>query len=153
MPIDIIAVDARSTDATVQVAERYLPDFTGESNLRVLRAPRRGISAPRNYGASIAKNSLLLFQDADVIVPPSALEVMVSLFLKRELVVASTRIVPPGRDFRAALLPIALAVSTPRFKKFGYWRVFVQWLVGISRRISGLDGKEGKHDYEFGSHD
>ncbi len=215
LPLDIVVVDAQSTDATVQVAERYVPDFTGESGLRVLSAPKRGISAQRNYGASMAKNSLLLFLDADVIVPPHALEEMVAFFTKKELAVASTVIVPPLRDFRgsliyglgalfqrvmllrgeayfagsctmctrevfenvggfneelsvgedidfslkagrlggADLLPVVLMVSTRRFKKFGYWRVFSQWSVDISRRVFGLGEKEGKHDYEFGTHD
>lgn len=215
MPLDIIVVDAHSTDSTVQVAERFSKDFVDESSLRVVRAPKRGISAQRNYGASLAKNSMLLFLDADVIVPRGALESIVTMFKGRGLVVASTRIAPPEPDFRgsliyglgaifqramlmkgdayfagscmlctrevfekvggydekrtvgedidfslkaghlgrAALLPISLAVSTRRFKKYGYWRVFSQWFAGISRRVLGLDATAGKHDYEFGAHD
>ncbi len=213
--LDIIVVDAHSTDETVKVSERYLPDFTGKSSLRVVSAPKRGISSQRNYGAILAKYSPLLFLDADVIVPPLAIECMVSTFTKRELAIASTHIVPPEPDFRgsliyglgavfqrvmllrseayfagsctmstrevfekvggynerlsvgedidfslkaghvgrAALLPISLAVSTRRFKKYGYWHVFSQWFVGISRRVLGLGEIEGKHDYEFGAHD
>lgn len=214
MQLDIIVVDAHSTDGTVEVVRRFLRDFTGESSLRVVRAPKRGISAQRNYGASLTKWPLLLFLDADVVVPANTLESMVSMFVKRELAVASTRIVPPEPDIRgsliyglgaifqrvmllcgeayfagsctmctrelfekvggynetlavgedidfslkaghlcrAALLPVSLAVSTRRFKKYGYWRVFSQWFVGISRRVLGLDGEVGKRDYEFGVH-
>jgi glycosyltransferase involved in cell wall biosynthesis len=215
LALDIIVVDAHSTDATAHVVERFANDFTGKSSLRFVRAPRRGISAQRNYGATLAKHPLFLFLDADVIVPPQALEVMVSLFERRELTIASTRIVPPEPDFRgsliyglgaifqramllrgeayfagsctmctrevfekiggydehllvgedidfslkaghlgpAALLPIALAVSTRRFKKYGYWHVFSQWFVGISRRLLGLAAGSASHDYEFGAHD
>ncbi len=213
--LDVIVVDAHSTDATVQVAEARAPGFTGLSSLRVVRAPKRGISAQRNYGASLAKHSTLLFLDADVIVPPNALELMMTMFAKSELTIATTYIVPPVPDFRgsliyslgaifqramllrgdayfagsctictrevfekvggynerlsvgedidfslkaghvgpSALLPISLRVSTRRFKKYGYWHVFSQWFVGISKRVLGLNGTEEKHNYEFGAHD
>ncbi len=215
MSLDILVIDAHSRDATVKVAESFTASFSDESSLRVVRAPKRGISAQRNYGASLAKYSPLLFLDADVIVPPRALELMVAMFTDKELVIASTHITPPELDFRgsliyrlgamfqrvmllfgeayfagsctmctrdvfekvggyneqllvgedidfslkaghlgrAALLSVALAVSTRRFKKYGYGHVFSQWFVGISKCVLGFKGKAREHNYEFGVHD
>ena len=60
-PYEIIVVDDASTDTTTMVAERC--------GARVLSVHYRQISAARNAGAAQAQGDLLVFVDADTLVP------------------------------------------------------------------------------------
>ena len=60
--IEVTVVDGGSTDRTVETAKHYT------DKVYVLR--ERGVSKARNYGATHAKGDILLFLDANVIVPP-----------------------------------------------------------------------------------
>jgi glycosyltransferase involved in cell wall biosynthesis len=60
-PYEIIVVDDASTDSTTTVAER--------SGARVVAVNCRQISAARNAGAAQAQGDLLVFVDADTVVP------------------------------------------------------------------------------------
>ena len=64
--VEIIVVDNNSTDATASVAIR--------KSARVVHEPEQGISKARNTGARYAAGDVLVFIDADVIVPPALLE-------------------------------------------------------------------------------
>jgi len=89
-PMEIIVVDGRSGDKTVEMVEKFAPHFTGMRSLRVLRAQGRGIAMQRNEGAKVAQHALLLFLDADVIMPsPVSYETMIATFQKKGFVVAS----------------------------------------------------------------
>ncbi len=59
---EIVVVDSRSSDATVEIATRY--------GARVEVADWKGYSAQRNYAAEIASNDWILALDADERVPP-----------------------------------------------------------------------------------
>ena len=65
--LEVIAVDDASADATWEV-------LTGiaarDPRVRVLRAPRRGVSAARNAGLDAAQGEFIFFLDADDTVEP-----------------------------------------------------------------------------------
>ncbi len=63
--VELLVVDNNSTDATVIAAQ--------ESGARVVREPVQGIARARNAGARHAGGELLVFVDADVLVPPDTL--------------------------------------------------------------------------------
>lgn len=72
---EVIVADNDSEDGTVEIAERYAD--------RVVVAKRRGVWFGRNRGARSSKGELLVFVDADTVIPPNYLEV-VSAVLENE---------------------------------------------------------------------
>ena len=98
-PLDIIVVDGNSEDDTVQVVEQYRSYFTNPSSLRLIRSAERGISLQRNLGAAVAKHAILIFCDADIVVPsPEAHTGLLSEFIKGRYVAANPRLVPIESD-------------------------------------------------------
>jgi glycosyltransferase involved in cell wall biosynthesis len=70
---EVIVVDDCSTDQTPVIAERC--------EARYLRTPHpMGPAGARNLGASCARGEILLFVDADVVLPPQALSMIVEEF-------------------------------------------------------------------------
>ncbi len=53
---------------------------------------------------------------------------------------------------RAGLLSVRMPVSMRRFKKYGYWKVFVQWFLGIAASVLGVENKIAVHKYPFGEY-
>ena len=64
--IKVIVVDNNSKDATAAVAR--------DKGAAVVNEPVQGISRARNAGARHVEGDVLVFVDADVIVPPTLLE-------------------------------------------------------------------------------
>jgi glycosyltransferase involved in cell wall biosynthesis len=70
---EVIVVDDCSTDNTPQIAERY--------GARSIRTPRTtGPGAARNLGARHADGEVLVFVDADVVMPPEGLRLIAEDF-------------------------------------------------------------------------
>lgn len=65
-PGEVIVVDNNSTDATARIA--------GERGARVVFEPVNQIARARNAGAAAAKGDILVFLDADTILPPEVLQ-------------------------------------------------------------------------------
>lgn len=64
--VEVIVVDNDSTDRTAELALNY--------DARVVSEPVRNIARARNTGAKQAKGEVLVFLDADTLVPPELLQ-------------------------------------------------------------------------------
>ena len=72
---EIIVVDDRSTDSTPEIIRR--------SGVRSLRTPRPlGPAGARNMGIGLAQGSIVVFVDADVVLPPNALGLIAQEFAR-----------------------------------------------------------------------
>jgi glycosyltransferase involved in cell wall biosynthesis len=71
-PREVIVVDGRSTDGTREVAERH--------GAKVLSDDGRGLPVARRIGAECAGTRLVALIDADVVLPPGALESLLEEF-------------------------------------------------------------------------
>ncbi len=82
--LEVIVADAGSKDKTLEIAKNY--------GCKVIPGglPAKG----RNNGAKVAKGDLLLFLDADVILPDNFLKKSLEEFEARKLKVASYRLIP-----------------------------------------------------------
>jgi glycosyltransferase involved in cell wall biosynthesis len=87
---EILVVDS-GRDKTLKLA-RPITD-------KVFKFRERGVSKARNFGASKASGDILLFIDADVIVPADLLEEVVRTFKDKVIVAAFSRVQP--RRFRS----------------------------------------------------
>ncbi|MBZ9572293.1 glycosyltransferase [Patescibacteria group bacterium] len=77
--LEIIIADAQSKDKTVEIAKAY--------GCKIIKG---GLSAiGRNKGAKIARGDLLLFLDADVVLPKKFIERVLKEFRERNLDIAS----------------------------------------------------------------
>jgi glycosyltransferase involved in cell wall biosynthesis len=94
-PLDIIVVDGNSEDNPVQVVEGYQSHFIGDSSLRLIRSSKRGIAYQRNLGAAHARHPILIFCDADIIIPSHEAHIeFVSRFISGGYVAVGARLVP-----------------------------------------------------------
>ena len=89
-PIEIIVVDGGSVDDTVKKAK----NFTN----KVYRIGR-GIAKARNFGAKHSNGDILLFMDADVILPNGFAEKLVEAFRNPDVVGATCNIMPLKPNF------------------------------------------------------
>lgn len=94
---EVIVADAGSADQTVPIVKSY------QYNVIKGGLPARG----RNQGAKYAKGDLLLFLDADVVLPEHFLQKTLKEFTDRSLDVASFRMIPlPLRLFSSIFMDI-----------------------------------------------
>jgi len=111
---EIIVADAQSQDRTIEIAQKYGCKITKGG------LPAKG----KNEGAKIAKADLLLFLDADTILPENSLENFIGEFKKRNLDVAGF-----------------LLFTSDRGKQI--YKIFMQlynWLVLMVEKISSHSG-------------
>jgi len=83
---EIIIADGGSVDETLNLAKRYACRVAGGG------LPAQG----RNEGAKIARGELLLFIDADSVLPQKLLSRLIEEFKKRKLDIASFPVYPQG---------------------------------------------------------
>lgn len=107
-PKEVIVVDGQSTDGTRDVVSRFSSRFIGDSSLVCIESQTRGTSAQRNLGAEHARHDVLLFLDADVLVPsPEAYRHVIATFVAKKYSIASTTVKPIGFDLPASLIYMA----------------------------------------------
>ena len=76
---ELIVADSKSTDKTVEIAEKYTD--------KIIISPKREAAATRNAGASIAKGKILVFIDSDTQIMPDYLEFIFKKFKDDPLLV------------------------------------------------------------------
>ena len=79
LKFEIIVVDGGSKDKTVEIAKKYA---------RVPREKSRSISSARNMGAELGKGKLLVFIDADTVLPRDYLQIVWDYMSTNEKTVA-----------------------------------------------------------------
>lgn len=123
---EIIVADYNSRDNTRKVAKRFCCRITQGG----------GLATGRNNGAKIAKSNLLLFLDADVILPRNFLKRTVRTFRKKGLVAATCFAVPDSNN----PLDHALFLS---------WNIFMWIFQFFDPHASGycIFTKKEVHDY------
>ena len=106
--IEIVVVDAGSTDGSAAVAERF---GAGRApTVRVLRHPHRGLGTTRNAGVDAASGDFVAFCDADDTWKPHKATVQVRhLAAHPEIDIACRQdtVVEPGTEQPAWLIPIS----------------------------------------------
>ena len=88
---EVIISDGDSSDRTQQIAK--------DSGARLVISRRRSPADQRNYGARIANGSILLFLDADSVLPKRFLSCVTIEFKNRNLDAASFYFKPDSREF------------------------------------------------------
>ena len=76
---EAILVDDGSTDGSADICREYSEK---DSRFRLIRQPNAGVSAARNTGLDSARGEWTAFMDADDIMPPDALETMMTAAAK-----------------------------------------------------------------------
>lgn len=102
---EIIVADAGSSDRTKEIAQIY------GAKLVKGGVPAKG----RNVGAKAAKGELLLFLDADVLLPDGFIKKAIAEFRRKKLDMASTRIYPLTDDKKIKIF-FDLACNIPLTK-------------------------------------
>lgn len=75
---EVIIVDGKSEDKTLQITERFAKKIT----IHTLTSPKRKVAFQRNYGAKNAKGDFVIFLDADSRVEPKFLKTIDSYIQK-----------------------------------------------------------------------
>ncbi len=91
---EIILFDDHSTDKTLDIAKNY----TSILPIKVVQKDIRGASRSRNYGATFAQGELILFLDADVILPADFIIKNLETFNQKRLSIAGVDFVPLTED-------------------------------------------------------
>jgi len=87
---EVIVMDDHSADDTAEIAHSYASVMP----LKVLQKEIRGCSRSRNFGAAAAKGELILFLDADTILPEYFLTQALQEFTKQKLSAAFFDFIP-----------------------------------------------------------
>lgn len=138
---EIIVADAGSKDKTLEIAKKF--------GCKIVKGglPAKG----RNEGAKTAKGDLLLFLDADVILPRDFLKRALREIQRRKLAVASPALEPRTEKKIIKFLFKYFNAHIKRLEKFlpyGAMGIFIE--KSIHQKIKGFDEKlkiAEDHDY------
>lgn len=85
-PLEVLIADSGSTDGT--------PDLAIANGARVLAGERKGPGEGRNRGAKAARGDVLLFADADCVLPPNLLEEVLRTLGETAVIGGATSFMP-----------------------------------------------------------
>lgn len=129
---EVIIADAGSTDRTITIAK--------EQGCKVTPGglPAKG----RNEGAKVAKGDILLFLDADLILPEQFLPTALSIFAKRNLGIAGFPVLPYGGIWIDAVACVALNIFSFVTQKFiPYTACAIMAKKSVHQTIGGFNEK------------
>lgn len=99
---EVIVVDGNSEDNTKGVAAECRKKAPKHISVSFIQSGVRNVSHQRNLGGETAKNELLLFLDADVLLPPKEeFRKFCEAFMNKKLAAATCRFTPAEDDSRA----------------------------------------------------
>lgn len=137
---EVIVVDGKSTDKTVPTVKKFKSIL---KNLELIEVQKRGVSCQRNLGASQAKANILLFLDADVILPFDFLGKSLKGFKQKKADIATCESWPLGKnslDYLSSFLTnLSLNISHHIVPAIYGWTMFVT--KKIHQQIGGFDEK------------
>jgi dolichyl-phosphate beta-glucosyltransferase len=113
---EIIVVDNASTDATKEIAHRFVSLV---KNLRVIECPTKGKGAAVQKGMLEARGEIRLFTDADNSTSIDQFFKMEHYFKEGYDVVIGSRYIPGSR----------MEPSQPWYRKFMRGNFFIQWMI------------------------
>ncbi|MBT2300806.1 glycosyltransferase family 2 protein [Variovorax paradoxus] len=101
---ELIVVDDRSTDESVEIVEAYA---RGDSRVRLIRMPKNAgaPAAPRNAGVAAARGEWVAFLDADDLWHPRKLELQMEALRAHGALMCSTQMKDFRNDDRIAIEP------------------------------------------------
>ncbi len=100
--LQIIVVDGKSEDDTVATVQK----FQDRLSIEIVSA-ERDIGHQKNVGAELARNKHLLFLDADITLPPGALNKLASSVDPEERIVDNAVLVPSPLKFLDTMVVLA----------------------------------------------
>lgn len=102
---EIIVVDNNSNDNTAEVVNKYSEK---NSNIKLVKEIRQGLSFARNKGIDVSKGDILIFLDDDVEVAEGWLKAIIEPFKEPDVWCVGGRVVPHGDINIPDWLPLEL---------------------------------------------
>ena len=149
-PLELIAVDDASPDATAQVLEAR-QRVCGADWLRIVRLPvNRGVASARNAGWAVARGEFVAFVDPDDTWHPRKVEIQ-HVFMSRhpEITISAHRSVLSKRGADPAQVPANPAVRYPPAWSLLFRNLFVVPSVMLRRDLPYrfLEGRRHMEDH------
>jgi len=116
--LEVIVVNNASTDKTEEVAQAVFPEA------KIVKEPKKGLTRAYNRGALEARGEILIFVDADVVLPPDHLKKISREFAKDPKIVALSGPCfywDGGKLYEAVLFLTYLFLATPAEIIFNRW--------------------------------
>jgi glycosyltransferase involved in cell wall biosynthesis len=101
---EIIVKDGKSSDRTVEIAKKHADKIISSRDISV--------SDARNQGAKYADGNVLVFVDADTVLPPNMLQRIFDLMKDRKIVGGSYRKIPGNKNVLDRMVYEFVNIST-----------------------------------------
>lgn len=101
---EIIVKDGASSDRTIEIARKHADKVVSSRDFSVADA--------RNQGAKIADGNILVFVDADTVLPPNMLKIISGLMKNKEIVGGSCRKIPGNKRILDRMVYEVVNLST-----------------------------------------
>ena len=116
-PFEVLIVDNGSTDATIQVVERYRTSL----DLAVVSAADLPVAAAIERGVARSQGEFILFLDSDDVIAPDYLRMMTGGLQEHRAVAARLDPVPLNPGYLADIRPLAQAQGLVPWRGFHHW--------------------------------
>jgi glycosyltransferase involved in cell wall biosynthesis len=146
--IQVVFVDGLSTDGTYQKLIRWAKKNRGAYQDVSVFAEKSNIPKARNICLNAAKGDYILFWDADVVAPPTAVRTLLDHLKNRNVGVANYLYLPPKLGI------IDKVLGLEEIKEIGYARTAVMGFTMIRKKVVAEVGQfneklDGFEDQEF----